>query len=474
MKDGNANIFKIRRERVGSATIGEFSPRITSRPRFNKVFWLQPRAADQEIFFDNTQSLTPIVLFSPVRHYYPKTIMAAYGEPKYTCVQMHRILETERPDLVCLTPTPLNYKEVLEIATMAKKMGTTVICGGHQATATARLIMQNRPAIDAVCMHQGEEAIVEIVGGIPFSEIPNLVWRDEGGAIHVNPAKILLRSTILPELPNVDYAPWTTEHPETVIAPVQIQEGCSFRAGAVHYCEFCACKETYMTSLTPNQALQLLLNIKMLGFAGVHEVSQDLTGNKQWFDAFCDLAKHVRLPRIIQVSSRGVVTSDVAAKLSALGVERVFVGAESGSDRMLRSIKKGLNVGIQAESIRQLIEHGIRPLIGIVVGCSGETHETLEETRKFMLAILDLCTKKLGKGPYFEISPLSPRPGSPVWDELLKNPEFKAEYGDQDFPPKEEVRKAATPILTNGALSYKDLLRWIRKIRDLGFEGEGG
>ncbi len=465
---GRGNIFKIRKDRL-DGVIRQFSPRIREEPAFKKVFWLQPPGESAFLPRDSTPLLTPLALFSPIRRFYPSVSVAHFNEVEYNEEQMRKTLEAERPDLVCFTPMTINYRSVLKLAAAAKGIGATVVCGGHHATFTADLIMKQHTDIDAVCRHQGENALAEIVGGIPFPEIPNLVWRDGRGAVQTNQVEYTPRSSILPDLPNIDYSLLSfqrTKEKKDVVVPVLTQEGCNHRAVAVRYCEFCACKESYLNSLAPAQAVQLLTKIRTQGFEQVDEISQDLTGDRGWFNEFHALAKTAKLPRLRTVSSRGCITTATAGKLAELGVEEVFIGAESGSDAVLKSMGKGLTSAMQLNSIKNLFEHRITLSFGIVLGCTGETLQTLDATERFILEINDLAERRIQKLPCFEISAMIPRPGSLIWSRLIEDPQFRNNYGYRAFSDDAEVAKDATGIITNGVLSFDDLARWKRKLKE--------
>ena len=487
---GDLPLFVAKSKMLKGAQVRPFDPRIVVRGQAHiKVAWCQPPmnsglAEDLVVKPPNRPSLTGLALLSPLRHFWPATVDTHIHSPPWhhmfnditlDLAGMKRILFELTPDLVCLTAMPYNHEALLELATLAKGWDATVIVGGHHATFAAELIMRSQGAIDAVCVHQGQEALVEIVGGLKFSEIPNLVWRDRNGEVHVNEIVHTPMSTILPDFPYIDYRlAYDDHHVATTdtVAPTHLQQGCHFRTFVPKFCEFCACSEPYTDSLTPEQAVRLLYQLRMrFGIKQVNDVSEDLTGNKPWFNAFC--AEHRKrhsseMPAFWQISSRGNISSRTADMLAGLGVHSIFIGAESGADEILKNMCKHITAKIYQRTFGILMERGIRPAIGIVAGCTGESSATLAQTRSFVEQFVEQFQRAFGELPYVEFSPLSPRMGAPVREKLMQDPSFRAKHSERAFPDGSAEARDATPILTNG-LSFDYLCDWIRRTReDLG------
>lgn len=66
------------------------------------------------------------------------------------------------------------------------------------------------------------------------------------------------------------------------------------------------------------------------------------------------------------------------------GCEGVFLGLESGSDRILKNMNKAVNVERYLQGLRLLKEYGIVTFGNFIIGFPGETEETVKETVKFI------------------------------------------------------------------------------------------
>jgi radical SAM superfamily enzyme YgiQ (UPF0313 family) len=88
------------------------------------------------------------------------------------------------------------------------------------------------------------------------------------------------------------------------------------------------------------------------------------------------------------------------------GCHALCIGVESGSDEVLRRIHKGITSVQNLEAARMIREAGIYLRVSIIVGNPGETPETIEETKQFMLA---------AQPDDWIVSTFVPVVGSPAW-----------------------------------------------------------
>lgn len=110
------------------------------------------------------------------------------------------------------------------------------------------------------------------------------------------------------------------------------------------------------------------------------------------------------------------LTNDVIAKASALGCVMIGIGAESGSQRILDFLKKGITVEQIEQSARALNKHHIVGEFSFMIGLPHETSDDMLKTISFV--------RKLRKiGPYVGTqSPqlYRPIPGGDLYNECVK------------------------------------------------------
>ena len=123
-------------------------------------------------------------------------------------------------------------------------------------------------------------------------------------------------------------------------------------------------------------------------------------------------------------------------------------GIESGSEMILRRVRKGISKDRVAQSLRWAKSAGIKNWGYFIIGLPGETEETIRETIDFSKELpLDLVL--------FHIA--APHPGTPFFFEVVENDWFRP--GTQ----WEEVDMDRSTVLDYPNLSAEELERWARR-----------
>ncbi len=88
------------------------------------------------------------------------------------------------------------------------------------------------------------------------------------------------------------------------------------------------------------------------------------------------------------------------------GCREVIIGMESGSDKILKSLRKGTTVEQNLRAMK-MVKEFMQLKVGIIVGSPGETWDTVRDTIK----VLKECPPD-----YWNVSTFMPLPGSDVWN----------------------------------------------------------
>lgn len=174
---------------------------------------------------------------------------ALFDDKNYLCIKwlaklfdqkdlvLQRIVELE-PDLVAFHVMTVQYQEMRELAKEIKaRYRVPVIFGGiHAHSAPDTVLLPDDPAVDIVCLGDGEEALLELCNAIEAGKIDyqtkNLWFRLQGGKIIQNDMRPMVRD--IDELPPVDkelFAPHIPLHHAYLSSP---SRGCPYN------CTFCA------------------------------------------------------------------------------------------------------------------------------------------------------------------------------------------------------------------------------------------
>ncbi len=329
-------------------------------------------------------------------------------------------LRLEGAGLVGITCHAPTFKLALSLGRRAKAAGIPVVLGGPQVTFTYEEALESGAA-DFAVRGEGEETLLELAdllsgrrdGGL--GSIPGLVWKDgPSGGIVVNPDRPALEdldALPFPALPLVDlshYRTLTVAGRQAV--PIVTSRGCPFR------CNFCVVpnlpQRRWRARSVENVVREMEWWNRELGFSSFVFVDDNLTVDPGRLREFCALLLEKGAPFRWWCMSRAdtlVRHEDLVDLMAGAGCVTVFLGLESGSDRVLAEYGKRERVETGREAVRLLESRGIEAHASFILGSPGETREDVEATIEYAL---DLDPAVV------QFSILTPYPGTPLFERL--------------------------------------------------------
>lgn len=112
---------------------------------------------------------------------------------------------------------------------------------------------------------------------------------------------------------------------------------------------------------------------------------------------------------------KNFMRDQVFAAMAASGCAEMCTGAESADPGILKAIKKGATLEDNTAFVRLCVKHGIAPKVFTQVGLPGETPETIEALRNWLVSMA-------GEGlANADVSITTPYEGTPIYDEPEKH-----------------------------------------------------
>jgi radical SAM superfamily enzyme YgiQ (UPF0313 family) len=263
-----------------------------------------------------------------------------------------------------------------------------------------------------------------------LEDISGLIWR-KSGAVVVN------RQSFLEDLDLLGAPSWDLLQPETYplaphggffknypIAPIIITRGCPFS------CTYCAGYLISGKKIRRRSVKSVIEEIKTLyhkyGIREIHIEDDNFTFYHDLVYEFCRKLKENNLD-ITWTCPNGVrldtLTEDLLMTMKNAGLYSISVGIESGSNRILRQMKRTLT----KEKIREKIELIRKCGLGVsgffILGYPGETIGDIMETIDFAI---ELDLKRAG---FFLFKPF---PGTEITNNLIASGEIK-NMSDEDW-----------------------------------------
>jgi len=348
-------------------------------------------------------------------------------------------LEQEKPDFLVIYDDGFNYltkmcltnmrEAVFEILAYAKKMGIHTIV--NSSDSTDHFEEYHSKLADYVIHGEGEVTLLELVRAIenqsPLQEITGISYVSGGSVLKNLPRKVKHQLDELPmaawDLVDVEaYRKiWMDAHGYFSLN-VATTRGCPFK------CNWCA-KPIYGNRYNSRTPQHVLDEIKyLIENYGVHYfwMCDDIFGLKPgWVQEFANLKHAMQLQFEFKIQSRvDLMLKDT--NLQALvdaGLHTAWVGAESGSQKILDAMDKGTQVEQIYEASRKLKAHGVKVAFFLQFGYLGETYQDI---RKTLTMVLDLMPDDIG------ISVSYPLPGTKFYDKVKSQLDTKANWTDSD------------------------------------------
>jgi len=291
---------------------------------------------------------------------------------------------------------------------------TKIIFVGPHVSVLAEETLRTPRAIDGVARREFEETTLEIIQKKPWKKIKGLTFRKGKKIVH-NPNRPLL--TNLDALPFVAKIykrdlPIESYHLPFALHPyIAIYAG----RGCPNLCTFCLWPQTFTGRAYRHRSVaNVIEEVKWIkrNLPKIKEIFFDddtFTINKNWVKEFCNKIKLLRVAW--SVNARADLSYQLLKKMKESGCRVLVVGYESGDDKILKNIKKGVTVSqmkrfTQDAKKADLMIHGT-----FVLGLPGETKKTIEKTYQFACD-LDPDT--------IQVTIATPLPGTALYDYCQK------------------------------------------------------
>ncbi|MBI4797291.1 MAG: B12-binding domain-containing radical SAM protein [Desulfarculus sp.] len=290
--------------------------------------------------------------------------------------------------------------------------GVRVMLGGVHATVEPAQCLAE-PAIDYVVLGEGEVTAVELARaldqGRSYDDLPGLGFKRAGQAV-INP-----RPPLIKDLDQWE-PDWSLVEIEKYIAPQyegvsRMLFGYVASRGCPHACGFC-----YNRTWRHPSAAKVISDVNELvgrhRLGGVFFYDDNFTANKKWaLTVIGGLAtKGMHIETRIDYLNPGFIQ-----ELTEGGVGSLFIGCESGSDRVLSLLNKGFTVADTRRVIGELKAYPGYVMLSFIVGVPSETLAEYQDTLRLVIWCLE-GLPRVG----FTLGFYLPYPGTPLYETCVE------------------------------------------------------
>ena len=308
------------------------------------------------------------------------------------------ILRQEKPKILAIYEDDFNFLSKMcltrmrelawQLAHAGREAGAIVIAHGSDATDQAKAYLQN--GADFVLVGEAEQSLVDLCASI----LRGGEWaKNIPGVLSLDPQQHLVQSSVQPPRNSnwknlskparelIDLEPyrqaWVSAHGH-FSTNVVASRGCPYR------CNWCA-KPISGNKFQLRPAKLVAAEIQELKEVyGVQHIwfGDDIFAlNHNWIQQFADEIEGRACSLPFKIQSRAdLMSQQTVASLKRAGCAEVWMGVESGSQRVLDSMDKGLRLAEVEAARTRLGDAGIRACYFLQFGYPGEQWEDIEQT----------------------------------------------------------------------------------------------
>lgn len=283
----------------------------------------------------------------------------------------------------------ITRSSVLAIVAEAKRHGWTVVLGGPEsANYTAEYLAGGA---DVVVVGEGEQTLAELLPSLArkgphrLHGIAGVSFRDEDGLVVTNMPR--------PQVEDIDSLPWPDREQIDIGRYVDVwrkhhgmgsvnlitARGCPYKC---KWCSHAVFGYTHRRRSFLDCAAEVQQIYDVYKPDQVWYADDVFTINHRWLREYAAELKRRDLRLPFETISRAdrMMKDDVLATLAEMGCYRIWIGSESGSQKILDAMQRGVTVEQVQWATKAAQRHGIEVGMFLMWGYDGEQLEDIEAT----------------------------------------------------------------------------------------------
>lgn len=327
-----------------------------------------------------------------------------------------KAIRDKRAPLVGIYVNLLTRTNALQVIRVAGQTGSRVVLGGPEPVNYAEEYLDR--GADVIVSGEGELTLAELIpslvatGAAGLEHVSGVIFRHADGTIVTTPPRAQIKSLDsrpYPARESIDMkqymAIWRTHHGASSVSLITAR-GCPYR------CRWCSHSVYGFTfrHRSPEDVADELEHIRDTYNPDQVWYADDVfTMSHHWLQRFAATLDRRGLYFPFETISReDRLNEETVRTLAEMGCYRLWVGAESGSQRILDAMERRTNVERMRDVIELLKNHGIRAGTFIMLGYDGETWDDINDTTRYLKTALpdDVMTTlayPIKGTPYYDI-----------------------------------------------------------------------
>lgn len=365
---------------------------------------------------------------------------------KLSSEETERIIVDYVPDVVGVTITTPVFDAVIKILKKVReKISVFVIAGGAHPSAMPEETLEGG-FVDVVCVGEGEETFKEIIdylrGKNSLKEIAGIKFLDKGRIFSTQPRSFVkdLDRFLFPDWDEFKLNSYFSPARKMKITlPIMTSRGCPSD------CYFCY-KDIFGNKYRYRSPRNVVAEIKhlktMYKIQEFSIIDDNFALLNERAEKICKLIidEEINLPWSL---TNGIRVSPLSESLLKLmkksGCYRVFFGAETGDEEILKKINKDITLKQVRQAVELTKKSGLEAGVFFMIGNLGEDEAKINKTIEFAIKL---------DPDFAQFTIATPYPGTKFYDKVKNEGRFL-------FEEWEEVGSYKKAIFEHGALTAK-------------------
>jgi len=298
-------------------------------------------------------------------------------------------LDAPSPAVVGIYTNLMTRRSVIDIMRVARKCGWTIVLGGPEAA--------NYPdeylgaGADVIVVGEGEATMLELLptlksqGPRRLSSVAGIVFRNDAGEV--------VRTAERSRLPDLDALPnpdreaidhqkyldvWKTHHGASSVNLITAR-GCPYRC---RWCSHSVYGYSHRRRSPAKVAEEVAWIVDRYNPDQLWYADDVFTISHPWLHTYLAELEARGIHRPFETITRAdrLQSEDAVKALKALGCYRIWIGSESGSQRILDAMERGVSTAQVRKAVKLAKDHGIAVGMFLMWGYEGEELEDIAAT----------------------------------------------------------------------------------------------
>ena len=300
----------------------------------------------------------------------------------------HRLVARAQPPVVGIYANLLTRGPAVRLARWCHDRGCTVLVGGPEPANYPDEYLSH--GADVVVIGEGEQTLAELLphlarrGPRDMAHIRGLAYRDDDGqVVHTEPRPFIsdLDALPLPDRDAIDLATyvdaWRDRHGYGSTSLITAR-GCPYTCT---WCSHAVFGSSHRRRSPQNVAGEVQLLRDTWHPDALWYADDVFTISRSWLSAYAQelTRRGLHLP-FETISREDRLDEETIRTLAGMGCFRLWIGAESGSQRLLDLMRRRTDAARVPEVVHLLQRHGIEAGLFIMLGYEGEEVADLDAT----------------------------------------------------------------------------------------------